>query len=55
MRRRSMPRRMAVGDSVSVQGVCLTVTRLDGPVFMPMYREKRSPRRRSGSLSRGAA
>jgi riboflavin synthase len=25
--------RIAVGDSVSVQGVCLTVTRLDGSVF----------------------
>jgi len=25
--------RLAIGDSVSVEGVCLTVTRLDGPVF----------------------
>ena len=25
--------RLALGDSVSVQGVCLTVTRFDGPVF----------------------
>ena len=33
MRRRSMTGRMNLGDSVSVQGVCLTVTRLVGPVF----------------------
>ncbi len=33
MRRRSMTGRMSLGDSVSVQGVCLTVTRLVGPVF----------------------
>lgn len=26
-------KRLAVGDSVSVEGVCLTVTRLDGSVF----------------------
>ena len=36
--------RIAVGDSISVQGVCLTATRIDGPVFLPTSPAKRCPR-----------
>ena len=28
--------RIAVGDSISVQGACLTVTRMEGTSFQPM-------------------
>lgn len=33
--------RIAVGDSVSVQGVCLTATRIEKPVFYATSRARR--------------
>ncbi|MGO8830812.1 MAG: riboflavin synthase [Steroidobacteraceae bacterium] len=46
--------RVAVGDSVSVQGVCLTVTRLDGPVFHADVSRETMAKTTLGTLGQGA-
>ncbi len=46
--------RMGVGDSVSVQGVCLTVTRLDGPVFRADVSRETLAKTTLGMLTLGA-
>jgi riboflavin synthase len=46
--------RIAVGDSVSVQGVCLTVTRLDGTVFFADVSRETVAKTTLGMLARGA-
>ena len=46
------PARIAIGDSISVQGVCLTVTRLADGVSLRMFRAKPWPRPRSAPCSR---
>ena len=46
--------RMGVGDSVSVQGVCLTVTRLDGPVFHADVSRETLAKTTLGMLTLGA-
>ncbi len=46
--------RMSVGDSVSVQGVCLTVTRLDGPVFLADVSRETLAKTTLGMLTLGA-
>ncbi len=47
-------KRLAVGDSVSVQGVCLTVTRLDGAVFHADVSRETMAKTTLGTLARGA-
>jgi riboflavin synthase len=46
--------RMSLGDSVSVQGVCLTVTRLEGPVFYADISRETLAKTTLGTLERGA-
>lgn len=46
--------RLAVGDSVSVQGACLTVTRLDGSVFHADVSRETLDKTTLGTLARGA-
>jgi riboflavin synthase len=46
--------RMSLGDSVSVQGVCLTVTRLEGPVFYADVSRETLAKTTLGMLKRGA-
>jgi len=46
--------RIAVGDSVSVQGVCLTVTRVDGAVFHADVSRETMAKTTLGALGRGA-
>jgi riboflavin synthase len=46
--------RLAVGDSVSVEGVCLTVTRLDGPVFYADVSRETLAKTTLGTLKDGA-
>ena len=46
--------RLAVGDSVSVEGVCLTVTRLDGPVFYADVSRETLAKTTLGTLEAGA-
>ena len=48
------PGRLAVGDSVSVEGVCLTVTRLDGAVFYADVSRETLAKTTLGTLKRGA-
>ncbi len=48
------PGRLAVGDSVSVEGVCLTVTRLDGAVFHADVSRETMAKTTLGTLKRGA-
>jgi riboflavin synthase len=47
-------RRIAVGDSVSVQGACLTVTRLDGTAFYADVSRETMAKTTLGSLGPGA-
>lgn len=47
--------RVAIGDSVSVQGVCLTVTRLTGSGFSADVSRETLARTTLGSLAPGAA
>jgi riboflavin synthase len=47
-------KRIAVGDSVSVQGVCLTVTRLDGSVFHADVSRETMAKTTLGALEQGA-
>jgi riboflavin synthase len=46
--------RLGVGDSVSVEGVCLTVTRLAGPVFHADVSRETLAKTTLGSLAQGA-
>jgi riboflavin synthase len=46
--------RMSLGDSVSVQGVCLTVTRLEGPIFYADISLETLAKTTLGTLKRGA-
>ncbi len=46
--------RLAVGDSVSVEGVCLTVTRLDGTVFHADVSRETLAKTTMGMLKEGA-
>ncbi len=46
--------RLAVGDSVSVEGVCLTVTRLDGAVFYADVSRETLAKTTLGMLKNGA-
>jgi len=46
--------RLAVGDSVSVEGVCLTVTRLRGPVFHADVSRETLGKTTLGALAEGA-
>jgi riboflavin synthase len=46
--------RIAVGDSVSVQGVCLTATRIEGPVFHADVSRETLAKTMLGSLKAGA-
>ena len=46
--------RLAVGDSVSVQGVCLTVTRLEGKVFYADVSRETMAKTTLGALGPGA-
>ena len=46
--------RLSLGDSVSVQGVCLTVTRLEGPVFYRRCIAETLAKTTLGTLQRGA-
>jgi riboflavin synthase len=46
--------RLAIGDSVSVEGVCLTVTRLDGPVFCADVSRETLAKTTLGRLKDGA-
>jgi riboflavin synthase len=46
--------RLAVGDSVSVQGACLTVTRLDGTVFYADVSRETMAKTTLGSLGPGS-
>jgi riboflavin synthase len=48
------PGRLAVGDSVSVEGVCLTVTRLDGAVFYADVSRESLAKTTLGMLNDGA-
>ena len=48
------PGRLAVGDSVSVEGVCLTVTRLDGAVFYADVSRESLAKTTLGMLKDGA-
>ena len=48
------PGRLAVGDSVSVEGVCLTVTRLDGAVFYADVSRETLAKTTLGTLKHGA-
>jgi riboflavin synthase len=48
------PGRLAVGDSVSVEGVCLTVTRLDGAVFYADVSRESVAKTTLGMLKDGA-
>ena len=48
-------KRIAVGDSVSVKGVCLTAMRIEGQASMQTSRARRSRRPRSGRSRRDAA
>jgi riboflavin synthase len=47
-------KRMAVGDSISVQGVCLTVTRLEGTVFHADVSRETMAKTTLGGLEKGA-
>src|SRR5579862_8704574 len=47
-------KRLAVGDSVSVQGVCLTVTRLDAAVFYADVSRETMTKTTLGTLSEGS-
>ena len=47
-------KRIAVGDSVSVQGVCLTVTRLEGTVFYADVSRETMAKTTLGTLGQGA-
>ena len=46
--------RIAVGDSVSVQGVCLTATRIEGPVFYADVSRETLAKTTLGALKAGA-
>jgi riboflavin synthase len=46
--------RIAVGDSVSVQGVCLTATRIEGPVFYADVSRETLAKTTLGALKTGA-
>jgi riboflavin synthase len=46
--------RIAVGDSVSVQGVCLTATRIEGPVFYADVSRETLAKSTLGALKTGA-
>jgi riboflavin synthase len=46
--------RIAIGDSVSVQGVCLTATRLEGPVFHADVSRETLAKTTLGTLRAGA-
>jgi riboflavin synthase len=46
--------RLGIGDSVSVEGACLTVTRLDGSVFYADVSRETMAKTTLGALSRGA-
>ena len=46
--------RIGVGDSVSVQGVCLTVTRIEGPAFHADVSRETLAKTTLGTLARGA-
>ncbi len=46
--------RLAVGDSVSIEGVCLTVTRLDGPVLYADVSRETLAKTTLGTLKDGA-
>ena len=48
------PSRIALGDSVSVQGVCLTVTRVEGAVFHADVSRETLARTTLGALTPGA-
>src|SRR5271169_6511592 len=48
------PGRLAVGDSVSVEGVCLTVTRLDGAVCYADVSRETLAKTTLGTLKHGA-
>ncbi|HME40898.1 MAG TPA: riboflavin synthase [Steroidobacteraceae bacterium] len=48
------PSRIAVGDSVSVQGVCLTVTRLDGTHFYADVSRETMGKTTLGTFSAGS-
>lgn len=47
-------KRLALGDSVSVEGVCLTVTRLDGTVFYADVSRETMAKTTLGTLGQGA-
>jgi riboflavin synthase len=46
--------RIAIGDSVSVQGVCLTATRIEGPVFHADVSRETLAKTTLGTLQSGA-
>ena len=46
--------RIAIGDSVSVQGVCLTATRIEGPVFHADVSRETLAKTTLGALRSGA-
>jgi riboflavin synthase len=46
--------RIAIGDSVSVQGVCLTATRIEGPVFYADVSRETLAKTTLGGLKAGA-
>jgi riboflavin synthase len=46
--------RIAIGDSVSVQGVCLTATRIEGPVFHADVSRETLAKTTLGTLRAGA-
>jgi riboflavin synthase len=46
--------RIAIGDSVSVQGVCLTATRIEGPVFRADVSRETLAKTTLGALQSGA-
>jgi riboflavin synthase len=46
--------RIAVGDSVTVQGVCLTATRIEGPVFYADVSRETLAKTTLGALKTGA-
>jgi riboflavin synthase len=46
--------RIAIGDSVSVQGVCLTATRIEGPVFYADVSRETLAKTTLGALKAGA-